>query len=108
MFGHTRGIYLVCILHKHSDLSSSYCEEVCVEVLSIGMYSKPVRFFSVALTTFIPWCLSLAVLEILLFFSSIFGLFIHYFFVILLYGVTFFLYYKKHKGADPFTVMILA
>jgi hypothetical protein len=72
------------------------------------MYSRRPSFFSVALTTFIPWCLSLAVLETVLLFSRTVPLLIHYVFVILFYGVTFFLYHKKHKGDDPFTVMIFA
>ena len=72
------------------------------------MYSKPVRFFSVAVTTLIPWSVSLIVLETFLVFFRTIPLFIHYVLVVFCYGVTFFLYHKKHKGADPFTVMIFA
>ena len=72
------------------------------------MYPRRPSFLSVALTAFIPWCLSLVVLEMILFFSATVPLFIHYALVVFLYGITFFLYHKKHKGADPFTVMIFA
>jgi len=88
--------------------SNIHCDSASQEVLSLGMYLRRPSFFSVTIITFVPWCLSLLFLMTDHFFSKVISLLFHYILVLFLYGVTFFLYYEKHKGADPFTVMIFA
>lgn len=72
------------------------------------MDPRTVRFVSVAITAFIPWLIRLAALGAAPMFPRPMFVFVNYALVVLLFGVAFGIYFRGHKGADPFTVMGLA
>jgi len=72
------------------------------------MHPKTVRFVTVAITTFIPWIMTLAALGAASSLPRPAFVVIHYCLVILLFGVAFGIYFRDHKGVDPFTVMVFA
>jgi hypothetical protein len=69
------------------------------------MEKKTVNIFTIAVTTFIPWLISLAALGASSTLARPILVASHYTLVVLLFGVAFSIYYKGHKGSDPFTVM---
>jgi hypothetical protein len=72
------------------------------------MDHRTVRVFSVAITAFIPWLITLAALGTASMFPRPMFIVLHYVLVVLLFGVAFVIYYHGHKGLDPFTVMGIA
>lgn len=72
------------------------------------MDPKTVRVFSVAITTFIPWLITLAALGASLGLPRPLFILLHYTLNVLLFGVAFSIYYRGHSGVDPFTVTLIA
>jgi len=72
------------------------------------MHPKTVHIATVAITTFIPWLITLAALGATTTLSRPLFILVHYVLVVLLFGVAFSFYYKGRKGVDPFTVTIIA
>lgn len=69
---------------------------------------RTVRFASVAITVFIPWLIRLAALGAAAMFPRFVFVPVHYALVVLLFGVAFGIYFRGHRGADPFAVMGIA
>ncbi|MDG1949709.1 MAG: hypothetical protein P8J32_02700 [bacterium] len=72
------------------------------------MDPKTIRVFTVAITTFIPWLITLAALGASLGLPRPLFIFLHYTLDVLLFGVAFSIYYRGHPGVDPFTVTLIA
>ena len=72
------------------------------------MNPKTIRIATVAITTFIPWLITLAALGATTTLPRPLFVLIHYILIVLLFGVAFSLYYKDRKGVDPFSVMVIA
>lgn len=72
------------------------------------MDPRTIRIFSVAITTFIPWLISVAALGAITMLPYAIFVPVHYALVVLLFGVGFGFYFHGHKGVDPFTVMGIA
>ncbi len=72
------------------------------------MSFRTVRIFTVAITAFIPWLLTLSALGAAGMFSRGVFVAVHYALVVLAYGVAFGMYFRAHKGVDPFVVMGIA
>lgn len=72
------------------------------------MHPKTVRVATVAITTFIPWLIILAALGTAGSLARPAFVAVHYALVVLLYGVAFGIYFRDHKGVDPFTVTVIA
>ncbi|MBI4435228.1 hypothetical protein HY630_01010 [Candidatus Uhrbacteria bacterium] len=72
------------------------------------MIPRTVHLFSVAITTFIPWLISQASLSAASVFPRPLFVLIHWLLVVLLFGVSFAIYYRGHKGVNPFTVTVIA
>lgn len=72
------------------------------------MPSKTVRVATVAITTFIPWLITLAALDTASSLTRPAFVAVHYVLVVLLFGVAFGIYFRDHKGVDPFTVTVIA
>ena len=71
------------------------------------MRHQTVRLVTVAITTFIPWLISLAALGAASMLPRVAFIIVHGVLVVLLFGVAFSLYYKERKGVDPFTVTVI-
>jgi len=69
------------------------------------MGSKTVHIASVAITTFISWLIITAAIGVTASWPHPLFILVHYALVVLVYGVSFGLYYWGHKGEDPFVVM---
>lgn len=72
------------------------------------MHSQTMRVATVAITSFIPWLITLAALGAASSLPRLAFIVIHYLIVALLFGVAFGIYYKEHKGVDPFVVTVTA
>lgn len=72
------------------------------------MHPKTVRVATVAITTFIPWLITLAALGAASSLSRPAFVAVHYAIVVLLYGVAFGIYFRDRKGVNPFTVTVIA
>lgn len=72
------------------------------------MHPKTVRVATVAITTFIPWLITLAALGVSGSLARPAFVAIHYLLVVLLYGVAFGIYFRDRNGVDPFTVTMIA
>lgn len=72
------------------------------------MRAKTVRFATVAITAFIPWLITLAALGAMADLPRFASVAIHYVLIVLLFGVAFAIYFRGRKGADPFTVTVIA
>lgn len=72
------------------------------------MRAKIVRIATVAITSFIPWLITLAALSAMTTLPRLAFVAIHYVLVVLLFGVAFAIYFRERKGADPFTVTVIA
>jgi hypothetical protein len=71
------------------------------------MRTKTVRLIAVAITTFIPWLITLAAIGAASMLPRPAFIVVHYTLVVLLFGIAFCLYYKERKGVDPFTVTMI-
>ncbi len=72
------------------------------------MESRTVHIVSVAITTFIPWLISVAALGAVSQLPYLLFVLVHFALIVLLFGVAFGFYFKEHKMIDPFTVMVMA
>lgn len=72
------------------------------------MSPKTVRVATVAIATFVPWLIILAALGAAASFPPFWYVLVHYLLVLLLFGVSFAIYFKGHPGVRPFTVMAIA
>lgn len=72
------------------------------------MHPKTVRIATVAITTFIPWLITLAALGVSGSLARPVFVAAHYVLAVLLYGVAFGIYFRDRKGVDPFTVTVIA
>lgn len=72
------------------------------------MIPKTVHFFSVAITAFIPWLLSISALGAIMDFPRLPSVLFYYTLIVLLFGIAFAIYFHGHKNEDPFTVMSIA
>lgn len=71
------------------------------------MKVKTIRIVTVAITTFIPWLISVAALGAASGLPRLAGMAIQYPLVVLLFCVAFSLYYKERTGVDPYTVTMI-
>lgn len=72
------------------------------------MHPKTIRVATVAITTFIPWLITLAALGTAGSLVRPVFVTVQYVLVVLLYGVAFGIYFRDRKEVDPFTVTIIA
>lgn len=72
------------------------------------MHPKTVRVATVAITTFIPWLITLAALGVSSSLERPAFVVVHYVLVVLLFGVAFGIYFRDRKGVDSFTVTVIA
>ncbi len=72
------------------------------------MRHQTVRLVTIAITTFIPWLMTLAAMGASTSLPRPLFILFHYVLVVLLFGVAFSFYFRDRKGADPFTVTTLA
>lgn len=72
------------------------------------MNLKTIRVATVAITTFIPWLITLAALGATTSLPRTVFIVVHYLLVVLMFGVAFGFYFKDRKGVDPFTVTTIA
>ena len=72
------------------------------------MHPKTVRVATVAITTFIPWLITLAAFDVSRSLARPAFVGVHYLLVVLLYGVAFGIYFRDRKEVDPFTVTAIA
>lgn len=69
------------------------------------MDSRIPHITTIAIAAFIPWLIRLAVLGASSFLSRPVFLLVYYLIVILVFAVSFSLYYLSHPGRDPFAIM---
>lgn len=72
------------------------------------MRAKTVRLATVAITSFIPWLITLAAFGAMADLPRFAFVAIHYVLIVLLFGVAFAIYFRERKGVDPFTVTVIA
>lgn len=72
------------------------------------MDPKTIRVATIAITSFIPWIITLAALGATASWPRLLFVLIHYTLNVLLFGVAFSLYFRGHPGVDPFTVTLIA
>lgn len=72
------------------------------------MRAKTIRLATVAITTFIPWFITLASLRVMTGLPRLAFVTIHDALVVLLFGVAFAIYFHERKGGDPYTITVIA
>lgn len=72
------------------------------------MTHRSVRIFSLLIAAFIPWLITLAAMDTGMMLPRPLFVILHYALVVLLFGVSFAMYYKFYKDAQPFIIMTIA